>query len=71
MFTGDALAEATREVRRVLGGGGARIPRTLDDGRARSVIKALMQIGANLSQSREFKDLFEDLISKVVWSGGR
>ena len=34
--------------------------------RIRTVIKNLLQIGANLSQSREFRDLFEDILTKVL-----
>jgi len=37
-----------------------------DIARIRSVLKALMQIGANLSQTREYRDIFEDLINKVL-----
>lgn len=33
--------------------------------RLRGIIKSLLQLGANLSQSREYRDLFEDIISKV------
>ena len=35
-------------------------------GKLRNVIKSLMLLGANLSQSREFRDLFEDVLTKVV-----
>jgi hypothetical protein len=31
----------------------------------RSILKALLLLGANLSQSREYRDLFEDIITKV------
>ena len=31
----------------------------------RSVVKHLLQIGANLSQTREYRDLFEDILTKV------
>lgn len=34
-------------------------------GKLRNVIKSLLQLAANLSQSREFRDLFEDIITKV------
>jgi hypothetical protein len=33
--------------------------------RARGLVKALLLIGANLSQVREYRDLFEDLLTKV------
>ena len=38
-------------------------------GKLRNVIKSLMLLGANLSQSREFRDLFEDVLTKVVGRG--
>lgn len=37
-------------------------------GRLRSIVKSLMLLGANLSQSREFRDLFEDVLTKVSGS---
>jgi len=39
-----------------VGGGGNKL---------RNLIKALLLLGANLSQSREFRDLFEDVLTKV------
>ena len=41
-----------------VGGGGNKL---------RNLIKALLLLGANLSQSREFRDLFEDVLTKVVF----
>ena len=32
----------------------------------RVIIKSLLQIGANLSQAREYRDLFEDLLMKIA-----
>jgi len=47
--------------------GGASIVRKLDNsGRLRSLLKSLMQIGANLSQSKEYRDFFEDVLTKVA-----
>ena len=34
-------------------------------GRIRSLIKSLLLIGAALSQAREFRDLIEDIVTKV------
>ena len=42
-----------------------RISRRLDDSKMRSILKVLMQLGANLSQSREYRDLFEDILDKA------
>jgi hypothetical protein len=42
-----------------------RTSRRLDDAKMRSILKALMQLGANLYQSREYRDLFEDILDKV------
>ena len=33
----------------------------------RNLVKSLLQLGANLSQSREFRDLLEDLMTKVKY----
>lgn len=41
------------------------LKKIMDGYRIRIILKALMQIGANLSQSREFRDIFEDLLAKV------
>jgi hypothetical protein len=34
-------------------------------GKLRNIVKSLMLLGANLSQSREYRDLFEDVLTKV------
>jgi hypothetical protein len=34
-------------------------------GKLRTIVKSILQLGANLSQSREFRDLFEDIVTKV------
>lgn len=36
--------------------------------RLRNTIKGLLMIGSNLSQTKEFRDLFEDIITKVKLS---
>lgn len=33
--------------------------------RLRNVIKGLLTIGSNLSQTKEFRDLYEDILTKV------
>ena len=45
---------------------GSSVKKGLDVAKIRTIVKALLQIGANLSQSREFRDIFEDLLSKVL-----
>jgi hypothetical protein len=34
-------------------------------GKLRGIVKSIILLGANLSQSREFRDLFEDVVTKV------
>jgi hypothetical protein len=48
--------------------GGAAIVRKLEQhsGRLRSMLKTIMQIGANLSQSKEYRDFFEDVLTKLA-----
>lgn len=43
----------------------SRVAKRIDDPKMRNILKALMQIGANLSQSKEYRDLFEDILDKV------
>lgn len=43
----------------------AVISRKIDASKARVILKALMQIGSCLSQTREFRDIFEDILGKV------
>lgn len=33
--------------------------------RLRNIVKGLLTIGSNLSQTKEFRDLFEDILAKV------
>lgn len=42
-----------------------RIDLSLLHVRMRSIVKALLQIGSNLSQAREYRDILEDLLTKV------
>lgn len=37
----------------------------MEAGRLRNIVKSLLQLGANLSQSREYRDILEDLLGKV------
>jgi len=36
------------------------------DGKFKSCLKAIVNIGANISDTKQFKDIFEDLIEKIV-----
>lgn len=53
---------------------GAALVRRIDSGfslggsnsRLRTIIKSLFLLGANLSQSREYRDLFEDILTKLA-----
>jgi len=35
------------------------------DGKFKSILKAIVNIGANVSDSKEFKDIFEDMVEKI------
>ncbi len=69
LITGDTLDSCCNNVRSKLG---SSLAKKLDSGwqasgtKLRSLIKCLLQIGANLSQTREFRDLFEDIFGKIV-----
>lgn len=45
--------------------GGSYVGGNVSYHKLRSILKALLVLGANLSQSREYRDLFEDIITKV------
>lgn len=67
MITGELLDSGCHTVKRHIG---AMLANKLDHGggsssRLRNVIKSLLLIAANLSQSREYRDLFEDILTKV------
>ena len=75
MLTGDVLDAACQLVRDTIAqkvisssGSGSNLVarRLLDLSRIRTVLKALTQIGGHLSQTREYRDIFEDFLTKVV-----
>lgn len=41
-------------------------PSVGSSGRLRNIVKSVLLIGANLSQTREYRDLFEDLVTKIA-----
>lgn len=78
VFSGDALDAGCQSVRYKIGsalankldagsGGGPLSIAGVGGGgnKLRNLVKALLLLGANLSQSREFRDLFEDVLTKV------
>ncbi len=67
VMTGNVLDAGLGYVRIALTqrNGCSRVAKKVDDSKMRNILKALMQIGANLSQSKEFRDLFEDILDKV------
>ena len=80
MLTGDVLDAACQLVRDTIAqkvttsssssssssGSNLVARRLLDLSRIRTVLKALAQIGGHLSQTREYRDIFEDFLTKVV-----
>lgn len=67
---GEALDSACAVLRQKLLttlAGGRELLRKLEagPGRLRQAVKAILNIGSNLSQSREYKDIYEDMIQKV------
>lgn len=67
IMTGNVLDAGLGYVRIALSerNGCTRVAKRIDDSKMRIILKALMQIGANLSQSKEYRDLFEDILEKV------
>eukprot|EP01036_Dinobryon_divergens_P023233 gene23233-31559_t len=67
-LTGELLDSGCHAVRHKLGHLVRKLepPGSNSYSRIRTVVKNLLQIGANLSQSREFRDLLEDILTKVV-----
>lgn len=68
LLGGDILDGGCNILRKKIG---SKITKKLDGSplsthKVRSLVKALILIAANLSQSREFRDLFEDLQAKVI-----
>jgi Acidic fibroblast growth factor binding (FIBP) len=68
ILTGEVLDVACSLVRQaiVAKGGIITTRRLLDVARIRTVLKSLMQIGGHLSQTREYRDMLEDVLAKVV-----
>ena len=69
LLTGEVLDTACNLVRQGILSKGAAIAnskRLLDPSRIRTVLKALMQIGGHLSQTREYRDMLEDILTKIV-----
>ena len=68
MLTGEVLDSACNQVKHaiVMHGGIIASRKLLDLPRIRMVLKSLMQIGGHLSQTREFRDMLEDILTKVV-----
>lgn len=67
-LTGDVLNMACQCVTSSLleRPGGPIIVKKLEGSRLRSMLKTIMQIGANLSQTREYRDFFEDILTKIA-----
>jgi hypothetical protein len=67
-MTGEVLDKGIAELRKSIGSrtGGDQILSKMDEIKMRTFVKNLMQIGSNLSQTREYRDLFEDVLTKVA-----
>ena len=66
-LTGDTLNMGCQHVTSsLMERSGGAIVKKLEGARLRTVLKAIMQIGANLSQTREYRDFFEDILTKVA-----
>lgn len=68
ILTGEILDSACLLVRQAIfaNGGTLASKRLLDPPRIRTILKSLMQIGGHLSQTREFRDMLEDFLTKIV-----
>jgi hypothetical protein len=68
ILTGEVLDTACSIVLKAIIAKGETISsrRMLDLPRIRTVLKSLMQIGGHLSQTREFRDMLEDFLAKIV-----
>ena len=68
ILTGEVLDVACNLVKQAVIAKGGLIAsrRSLDLPRIRTVLKSLILIGGHLSQTREFRDIFEDILTKVV-----
>ena len=68
-FTGDNLDRGIAAIKKSITlsrSAGTALLKKMDDGKIRNIVKVLMQIGASLSQSREYRDFLEDVLSKVA-----
>jgi hypothetical protein len=68
LVSGEALDAGCTALRARLG---PSLVKKLDSGvngynKIRNIVKHLLQIGANLSQTREYRDLFEDILTKIA-----
>jgi hypothetical protein len=69
LLTGDLLDGVCQSLASKLGPGLVKKIEgnsTFHASRIRTIMKSILQIGANLSQSREYRDLFEDVLIKVA-----
>lgn len=66
IITGELLDIGVAHVRKEILERSTTMMKKLDPAKIRSTLKILMQIGSCLSQTSEFRDLFEDLLSKIV-----
>ena len=66
-YTGDNLDKGIMAIRKSISQRtqGALLLRKLNEDKMRAIVKSLMQIGASLSQSREYRDFLEDTLSKI------
>jgi len=66
-YTGDNLDKGMLAIRKSISQRtqGALLLRKVTEEKMRVIVKSLIQIGASLSQSREYRDFMEDIICKV------
>jgi hypothetical protein len=66
-YTGDNLDKGIVAIRKSISQRtqGALLLRKITEEKMRMIVKSLMQIGASLSQSREYRDFLEDILSKI------
>lgn len=65
IVTGETLDVGVNSVRYKMGQTLASKLDPTGSSRLRNIVKSLLALGANMSQSREFRDLFEDVLTKV------
>lgn len=73
IFTGEALDKGCNLIRLRLGAAlmkkveaQSSVSSMMGGSKLRNIVKSLLQLGANLSQSREYRDLLEDILTKVA-----